>query len=63
MFGSAWNPGILGRSVCFDFVGFPSNFDPRGISVFWDDQMFESLVFPSNFGSAWNLCIFGKSVF
>ena len=31
--------------------------DPRGILVFLDDDLFESLGFPSNFESAWNIYI------
>ena len=37
--------------------------DPRGIFVYLDEHVFESFGLPSNFGSAWNLCIFGRSFF
>ena len=42
---------------------FQAILDPRGILVCLEDQFFESLRFPNNVGSAWNLCIFGRSFF
>ena len=35
--------------------------EPRDISVFLEDQVFESLGFPRNSGSAWNRGIFRRS--
>ena len=42
---------------------FQAMLDPGEIWVFLDDQFVESLGFPRNFGSAWNLGIFGRSSF
>ena len=37
--------------------------DARGFLVSWEDQSFESFGFASNFGSAWNLGTFGRSIY